>query len=303
MNRVTTLRSPAQGNLGGTIGTKRFSTPRVGYLSRATGSARKPTLAFIILAASLAFLPNAGAQPKSGLRFPPQFEPAEAERLGKALVADLLSMAPESATNSGVLQIREPDGQERELKASFAIYPDGSSWVSTYEAPVDSDTCQPSKLTVVRSRYKPNEYWLAEAGRTGAGNALGRKLGADEIMSPFAGSDFWIADLGLEFLHWPKQAVIRKEMRKGQFCDVLESTSPTPTTGGYSRVVAWIDIDSGGIVHADAYDTQDRLLKLFDPTALKKVNGQHQLKEMEIRNRQTGSRSRINFDLGSPRED
>ena len=27
-------------------------------------------------------------------------------------------------------------------------------------------------------------------------------------MTPFAGSDFWVADLGLEFFHWPEQKVL-----------------------------------------------------------------------------------------------
>jgi YD repeat-containing protein len=117
-------------------------------------------------------------------------------------------------------------------------------------------------------------------------------------MIPFAGSDFWIADLGLEFLHWPKQRLVRKELRRGQSCDVLESTNPDPRPGGYRRVVSWLDIDTGGIVHADAYDANDRLLKQFDPKEFTKIKGEWQLEEMEIRNRQKGSKTRIDFKLG-----
>jgi hypothetical protein len=70
-------------------------------------------------------------------------------------------------------------------------------------------------------------------------------------MIPFAGSDFWVADLGLEFLHWPKHLLLRKEMRRSRPCDVLESTCSQPATG-YSRIVSWIDIESAGILHAHA---------------------------------------------------
>lgn len=116
-------------------------------------------------------------------------------------------------------------------------------------------------------------------------------------MIPFANSDFWVADLGLEFFHWPAQKVLKHEMRRGQACEVLESMNPEPSTNGYSRVVSWIDNDTGGIVHAEAFDAKGKLLKEFNPKEFKKVNGQWQLQEMEIRNVQTGSRTRLEFNL------
>jgi hypothetical protein len=81
-------------------------------------------------------------------------------------------------------------------------------------------------------------------------------------------------------------------------CNKLESVHPRPKDKGYSRVVSWIDTDSGGIVHADAYDAKGERVKQFAPKEFKKVNGQWQLQEMEIRNLQTGSSTRIEFDLG-----
>ncbi len=86
-------------------------------------------------------------------------------------------------------------------------------------------------------------------------------------------------------------------MRRGRSCKVLESTNPSPSTNGYSRVVSWIDNESGGIVHAEAYDAKGGLLKEFDPKSFKKVNGQWELQDMEIRNVRTGSRTRLEFDL------
>ena len=44
-----------------------------------------------------------------------------------------------------------------------------------------------------------------------------------------------------------------------------------------------------------------RLMKEFDPSALKKVNGQRQLEEMEMRNPKAGSHTWIKFDLTSQR--
>jgi hypothetical protein len=127
------------------------------------------------------------------------------------------------------------------------------------------------------------------------GDGFQKNLAGDETMTPFAGSDFWIADLGLEFFHWPEQKILKHEMRRGRACKVLESTNPNPSTNGYSRVVSWIDNESGGIVQAEAYDFKNKLLKEFAPKSFKKVNGQWELQEMEIRNVQTGSRTRLEF--------
>lgn len=86
-------------------------------------------------------------------------------------------------------------------------------------------------------------------------------------------------------------------MRRGKSCHVLESQRPESWTNGYARVVSWIHTESGAIVQAEAYDARGKLLKEFRPTAVEKVNGAWQLKEMEIENVQTGSRTTLVFDL------
>jgi hypothetical protein len=161
------------------------------------------------------------------------------------------------------------------------------NWLSIYQTTATNNNV---KLTVVHSPNGPNGYRLSENGDK-------TKLGGNETMTPFAGSDFWVADLGLEFFHWPEQKILKHEMRRGRSCKVLESTNPNPSTNGYSRVVSWIDNESDGIVHAEAYDGSGKLLKEFDPKSFKKVNGQWELQDMEIRNVQTGSRTRLEFDL------
>ncbi|HXI70640.1 MAG TPA: outer membrane lipoprotein-sorting protein [Verrucomicrobiae bacterium] len=120
--------------------------------------------------------------------------------------------------------------------------------------------------------------------------------------APFAHSDFWLTDLGLEFFHWPQQKILphTTNLKRGRSYTLLESTNPNPTTNGYSRVLSWIDKESGGILEAEAYDFNGKLLKNFAPKSFKKVNGQWELQEMEIRNVQTGSRTRLEFDLKKP---
>ena len=52
-----------------------------------------------------------------------------------------------------------------------------------------------------------------------------------------------------------------------------------------------------GIVRAELYDSKDKLLKIFEPKSFKKINGQWYLKEMEMRNEQSNSRTSIIFEL------
>ena len=118
-----------------------------------------------------------------------------------------------------------------------------------------------------------------------------------EFLRPFAGSDFSPADLGLEFLHWPAQKLIKGEMRMGRWCDVLESAHPQPPPGAYARVVSWVDHETGGLIRAEAHDARGRLVKTFSLRNFKKVDGRWQLKEMEIINETADTRTRLEFDL------
>jgi hypothetical protein len=237
------------------------------------------------------------AQPKSPAPPGPQpLPPAQAESEARTLIANLLAQRPEkNSTNTGTMKVRS-GGKERTIPVRFEIASVGSDWVSIYETLNGGDSWGGTKLTVIHSENRPNQYQLMERSQPGANPAV-KELKANETMIPFAGSDFWIADLGLDFLYWPRQRVLRKELRRGQSCDVLESVNPSPAPGVYSRVVSWIDIDNGGVIHADAYDDRNELLKQFDPTELKKVHGQRQLEEMEMRNRKTGSHTWIKFNL------
>ena len=253
---------------------------------------------------------------------PVLLSPEEAAKQGRALAADILSQLSQkpaqNATNTGTLKIRDAKGKHTEFPVRFEIFTTSTNWQTLYRADrtngntnsnqtVSLETIRvihgdglPNRYDVIHDfrgvqRYVVNGKVLAE--EIDSNGRSSTTLSGDETMIPFAGSDFWVADLNLEFFHWPEQHLLKKEIRRGQSCSVLESINPRPEPGSYLRVVSWIDIDSDGIIHAEAYDFQNKLLKQFDPKELKKVKGQWQLEEMEIDNRQTGSRTRIEFDL------
>lgn len=225
---------------------------------------------------------------------PEELPPAEGAKQGRALVADILSQKPaHSLTNAGVLTIRESRKKVTRIPIEFAVVVTSTNWSSIYSAKM-ADTNSFTRFTVVHPDGGPTSYFVTSSSRVSQTNQP-LELKPVELMTPFAGSDFWLADLGLEFLNWPEQRVVRSEMKRSRSCRVLESTNPQPASGRYSRVVSWIDNESGGIVHADAYDANGKWMKQFDPEDFKKVNGEWQLEEMEMLTRQTGSLTRIEF--------
>ena len=260
--------------------------------------------AFILhsrLACLLALLGSLAVSPaqRSAEQRPPPLDPAQAKSEARALVADLLAQKPDqNSTNTGQVRIRDRDGKVRELPARFEIICTATNWLGVYETLNSGGEPGKVKLVVTHAGNQPNQYRLLEPGAAGATNLAPEKLTPQQTMLPFADSDFWVADLGLEFLHWPEQRLLRKELRHSKACSVLESTHPQPAPGGYARVVSWIITESPhGIIHADAYNAAQELIKQFDPVNLEKVHGDYQLAEMEMRNPKTGSHTWIKFNL------
>jgi hypothetical protein len=217
--------------------------------------------------------------------------PAEGAREGRALAREIISMRPgQDAVSTGVLKTRQPRTAETAAPVRFEIQITGTNWSSLYESPGMASGI--TKLTVIHKDGQPNEYCIVE-------NGMEKSISGNQTMIPFAGSDFWVADLGLEFLFWPEQRVLRKEIRRGQSCSVLESINPNPAAGAYARVLSWVDIDTGGVINADAFGSDGKPMKEFIAKSVKKVRGQWELKEIEMNDRRTRSRTTLTFDLGT----
>ena len=77
---------------------------------------------------------------------------------------------------------------------------------------------------------------------------------------------------------------------------MVESRNPNPA-GTYSRVLSWIDLENKQPVRAESYDSANRLLKTFSVTKVGRDDGRWRLKEIEMLNEQTDSRTRLELDL------
>jgi hypothetical protein len=214
----------------------------------------------------------------------------DAEIQGQKLVQGILDSWPDSSfTNTGTLKIRDAHHKTIQLALTVQTLVSAGQWENIYQAGGTNGT---ATLEIVHAPGQPNRYGtISSVGDKSVTNSV------DDLTAPFAQSDFWVADLGLEFFHWPSQKILKKEVRRSRGCTVVESTNPHPDAKSYSRVVSWIDEESNGIIHAEAYDSNNVLLKEFDPKSFKKIKGQWELQEMEIDNAQTGSRTRLDLDL------
>jgi hypothetical protein len=239
---------------------------------------------------------------------------SEAEIKGRELARQLCDGKPtESFKNTGTLNIRDGHGASTNFSLQCSVIVGNGVWKSIYQIARTNVLNNGEKgpvyeqLVVSHLENQDNSYLIgtyggdlpAETAQHGSTPGIERKLLNSNLCKPFANSDFAFADLGLEFFHWPGQKILPKttNLKRGRAYTLLESTNPHPGTNGYSRVVSWIDQETGGILEAQAFDAQGKLLKEFEPKSFKKVNGQWELEEMQIRNVQTGSRTRIEFDL------
>lgn len=250
-----------------------------------------PRFSYLVLLVFLSFALTASAQKQT--EQPITLSAEQAIKEGRTLVSKILAQRPaENSTNTGTM-INLIDGRRTRVPVRFTISVTPANWLSVYET-LPTNNSASFKLEVTHLP-DTNRYSLTMR-QPGKSDWTKDKSDVVETM-PFGGSCFSCGDLGLEFLHWPNQRVVKKEMRRSMFCNVLESINPKPVPGAYSRVVSWIDTDSGGIVFAQAYDAAGKLLKEFAPKKVRKIEGQWELQEMEIDNVQTDSRTIIDFDL------
>ncbi len=215
---------------------------------------------------------------------------------GDALAEQLRSMQPEESTEiTGVLKIRASK-RRADIPVLCRVVTNGNSWQVIYETRPTA-SCGAEKLIVIRSVNQPNKYLYSCAPSPGGILPDPKPLVSSDANIPFAGSDFWLTELGFEFLRWPIQRKLPGEMRIGQPCYVLESINPEAPL--VVRVKSWIEKESGGLLIAEAYDRNKKIVKEFSlaGSSFKKVNGRWQLKKMKISSPQTESETVLEFDL------
>lgn len=204
---------------------------------------------------------------------------------GRKLAAELRAIKPEGEDHwHGVIKVfgREHKVPPVPIKSDVTL--SETNWTVTYvTAPTDTNLAQ--KFVIVFSTNGPNRYSYARADKPGTAPGEPKEISAAEADIPIGGSDFWLSDLGLEFLHWPDQMRLRGDIHSGRGRYVLVSTNPHPRKGGYSSVKTWIDKESNQPTQAEAFGTgkTNTVVKSFSLEKLaKNADGNYQVKEMDI---------------------
>ena len=224
-------------------------------------------------------------------------EIADPAKAGRELADELCSSGPTEASEfTGALRVRVRGEWSDGIPATLRLVPGATNWQTIYETrPANGQPA--TRFVAIHAPGLPNDYWLATAAKSGDPLPTPHRITDAQAVTPLAGTDFWLSDLGLDFFHWPGQRVLRYEMRRSRMCRVLESTPPPGANLGYSRVLSWIDRESNGLLQAEAYDLNNRLFKEFTVRSIKKVDGVWQVKDMDIRTLTNGSLTRLEFEL------
>ena len=215
----------------------------------------------------------------------------------REMVQVIRSRVPVNRIESqGVLKIRAPKTKVRTVPVVFEVNPlTEDSWESVYQATLPEG--RQERLLIRSYTSGPNEYILGTKSESDAEWEFKKLAPGEESAISFAGTDFWLCDLGLEFLSWPEQLFLRREMRKGRPCRAIQSSPDERLGTMYARVVSWADNESDGIVMAQAYNEFNKRLKEFEVQSFKKVKGVWQLKKMTIYDNLSDSRTTLEIDL------
>lgn len=197
---------------------------------------------------------------------------------------------------SATLKIRKRGGERVERQVQKQSIQTEKGWNDLFSVTADDETAKEWILIRHRNGESPS-YLMANSKTLPMTDEEYQPLVKDDAMRPVGDSDFWVADLGLDFLHWPDQRIVPSKitMRKGIACKVLESARPTQSEKGYYKVRSWISSEYGGVIYAEAFDITNDKIKIFEVNDVEKIDGQWYLKELRIRNLRDRSTSSLEF--------
>jgi hypothetical protein len=222
---------------------------------------------------------------------------AEGHALAQKLRHELLQARPEADSQfTGTLIITHNGKKHVPVVCKILANP-GGDWKMIYESKAADGI--PAERFVITRTPNGNRYAYARAPSVDAPCPEPKPIPTAQAYVPFAQSDFWLTDLGTEFIFWPQQARLKPDvpLRLGREYYLLESVNSA--AGQIVRIKSYIDKESDGILAAEGYDSSNKLVKEFSihGSSFKKVNGIMRLEKMDMHNAKTGSQTVLKFDL------
>jgi len=132
-------------------------------------------------------------------------------------------------------------------------------------------------------RLGENESRLEELSQTGV-----EKITPAQFDHKVRGTAVTYEDLALKFLYWPNARVLGEETIRTRRSWKLQLEPPSRQSQ-YSRILLWVDEQSGALMQMEGYDWSGRLVKRFEVISAQKIEGRWFLKQMRIEELQPGT--------------
>lgn len=213
---------------------------------------------------------------------------------GIEMVKEMRSIRPmENTEIKAVIKYRDQDRSWFEHSIKIRTEVDRESWETTYTLLRPNDSL-------------PLAYRISwKEGAMPSYSEIRRKEGEVEEKSvsgrtALFGSDFYLSDIGFEFLYWPYHRALSGPiaMKRGRPAREIESTNPNPN-GVYAKLRYWVDRENFGILQAEAFDAQGASIRSFEPDSIVKVDGRWHIRELQMRDKVDRTRSSIVFEYES----
>ena len=225
----------------------------------------------------------------------PSKSPADAvaEGQGREWARRIRSSAPEQAsTNQAMLRIRSREGRKK-VPVTVITRPGQDRWSVEYRVGSEEGAEMIQVATIHYRMQGPPTFEVQPKGsRTAAESA---QAAGDQSVG---GSDFLLKELGMEFLHWPEQRILGRELSNGRWCQVLESRSGK--AGGVLAVRSWIDEKLGVVLSAEVYDARQVRIKHFSITQFREQADRWAC-SVSMVDDQRGTKTELSFDGPVPR--
>lgn len=107
------------------------------------------------------------------------------------------------------------------------------------------------------------------------------KVTSAKFDTPVRGGDMTYEDLSLRFLYWSDATLLGEEKRLTRNCWKVEA-KPNGADSQYSKVILWIEEESGALLQAEAYGKDGTIKRRFTVRKVQKSEGVWLLKEMRV---------------------
>jgi outer membrane lipoprotein-sorting protein len=132
-------------------------------------------------------------------------------------------------------------------------------------------------------RLEENASRLEELNQSGV-----EKITPAQFDHKVRGTAVSYEDLALKFLYWPNAHVVGEDTIRTRRSWKLQLQAPSRQSQ-YSRIVLWVDRQSGALMRMEGYDWNGRLAKRFEVISAQKIEGRWFLKQMRIEEMQPGT--------------